>query len=461
LLDDLQPDATGYIALIERGTCSFSEKVTNAAAKGAVGTLVHNNTGGMISMGPNPGAAAASIPAYFIRQDDGRRIRERLDAGQPVRARLAAALNGKFIRAYLADVISPGSSRGPSRAGAFKPNLSAPGTEIIAPKRASGDGGVSFSGTSMAAPVVAGGAAVLIERLRSEGLAPADGPLTDPDMVTVADVGAMLMNYAAADVYADDNRVDATVPLARQGAGRMDVARLVRGRTIARAGHIAEIDFGIRAVHETYTDTATVRVRNLGDEAKRYRLSTSFATEAEASAGVSYEVEPAEITVAAGETAEVLVTVRASGAELAPYAAQGGQAALSPVAVSEAEIDGYLHVVEIDDEGEVLEDPDAVRLPIYFLPRPAAAVRAAPDPIRVSPTTGTGTMELRNAGPGEGVARLFHHLGEDPSEADLDPRLDIDHVGVQIERDAQGRRVLSFVLHTTAPRRCRSTRLRG
>lgn len=37
---------SGQIALISRGTCSFVEKINNAATAGAVGVIIYNNAGG-------------------------------------------------------------------------------------------------------------------------------------------------------------------------------------------------------------------------------------------------------------------------------------------------------------------------------------------------------------------------------------------------------------------------------
>jgi len=54
---------TGTVALIERGTCSFGEKVTNAAAAGAVGVILVNNVEGPLNAtlgGP------ATIPAVGV-----------------------------------------------------------------------------------------------------------------------------------------------------------------------------------------------------------------------------------------------------------------------------------------------------------------------------------------------------------------------------------------------------------
>jgi aminopeptidase YwaD len=77
--EDLPPNsATGAIALIERGTLQFSEKVANAAAAGAVGVIIFNNEDdNFVGNAPD-----ATITAVSMRRDDGLALRDRLAAGQ-------------------------------------------------------------------------------------------------------------------------------------------------------------------------------------------------------------------------------------------------------------------------------------------------------------------------------------------------------------------------------------------
>ncbi|MCX7856026.1 MAG: S8 family serine peptidase, partial [Anaerolineae bacterium] len=145
---------TGTVALIQRGVCSFSEKVNNAAALGAVGAIIFNHaTGGneRVTMSGDP----VAIPAGFIARQDGLNLRPA--HGQTV---IVSAVNE--VRTvpdpYIpADSIATFSSRGPRGFDSFlKPDVTAPGVGIFAADMGTGTGGVSYSGTSMAAPHVAG-----------------------------------------------------------------------------------------------------------------------------------------------------------------------------------------------------------------------------------------------------------------------------------------------------------------
>lgn len=75
---------TGAIALIERGTITFRDKVANAAGRGAVAAIVYNNQAGIVS-GTLQGRS--EIPAVTIALDEGKRLAEAAQQGR-VRVRL-------------------------------------------------------------------------------------------------------------------------------------------------------------------------------------------------------------------------------------------------------------------------------------------------------------------------------------------------------------------------------------
>jgi hypothetical protein len=107
------------------------------------------------------------------------------------------------------------SSRGPREDGGLKPNITAPGSAISTvplwqpgqPVAEAGyelpSGYAMFNGTSMAAPMAAGGAALLLSAARAEGIA-----------VTPAQLRKAI--YSSADFERD-------LPIYEQGLGQMDV----------------------------------------------------------------------------------------------------------------------------------------------------------------------------------------------------------------------------------------------
>ena len=79
----------GKIALIDRGTCSFTVKTKFAQTAGAVGVIMANNATGAANMSGTD--ATVSIPTLSLSQSDGAAIKAQLTASVAVTARLARA----------------------------------------------------------------------------------------------------------------------------------------------------------------------------------------------------------------------------------------------------------------------------------------------------------------------------------------------------------------------------------
>jgi Zn-dependent M28 family amino/carboxypeptidase len=73
-------DATGMIALVQRGTCAFAVKSQAAKTAGAAAVIVYNNSDGELNgtLGDNPQGVA---PTTGITQADGEALREEMAAG--------------------------------------------------------------------------------------------------------------------------------------------------------------------------------------------------------------------------------------------------------------------------------------------------------------------------------------------------------------------------------------------
>ena len=72
-------DARGKIALIQRGVQRFSDKVANAAAAGAIGVLIYNDSSGQVQ---GTLASPESIPAATISGDSGQQLLGMLSSGE-------------------------------------------------------------------------------------------------------------------------------------------------------------------------------------------------------------------------------------------------------------------------------------------------------------------------------------------------------------------------------------------
>jgi hypothetical protein len=190
------------------------------------------------------------------------------------------------------DTTSPFSGPGP-RIGdyAVKPDIAAPGENIVsarAPGTPDGDQNpvdanyTTLSGTSMAAPHVAGAAAILLQQ--------------HPDWSAAA-LKPALMSTAKP-----------TAGVFEQGAGRVDVARAVTQHVTATGGSVG---YGFLSWPHPSPVSRTVGYRNDGDSPVTLHLATGGVFTA-----------PGQVTVPAHGTASVRVSVNpASG----PTGPQGGR----------------------------------------------------------------------------------------------------------------------------------------
>lgn len=193
----------GRIALIERGGCTFDEKLTNAVAAGAGAVLVFTSE---ISPGvENPkvvmgGDLTFPIPGVMIDRAPGLAIRDALAGGATVNVTMQ---KGIFLTEQrVGNVMAGFSSRGPFPVVPdwIKPDVTAPGVQILAgmtPEPSSGVTGELFQylqGTSMSTPHVAGIAALVIQK--------------HPDW-TPAQVKSALMTTARQNVVKEDGATPA------------------------------------------------------------------------------------------------------------------------------------------------------------------------------------------------------------------------------------------------------------
>lgn len=237
-------EIAGKIVLVDRGDCPFVSKVRNAQLAGASAVVVANNQAGVILMAGDD--AGLTIPAVSITGEDGSVLRSKLPS---------PGLNVTLSKLDYADVISDFSSRGP-RLGdlVLKPDLAAPGDWIASVEAGTGNGAVSLGGTSMAAPHVTGGVALLRQ------LHP-----TWP----VHWLKAALLNTSRSEVFTQPNLSPPVVGPGRIGAGRMDLARATTTTLLAfddeHPGRV-NVAFGRIEVLGHATLERRIRLVNTGPE---------------------------------------------------------------------------------------------------------------------------------------------------------------------------------------------------
>ena len=276
----------GDIVVTLRGTCPRVDRATLGQAAGAAAVVMVNTTAGAFppQEGPIPGV---TIPFLGVRPSDGAAL---LGAdGTTVTIAGPITLANPTYRAT-ADFSAGGPRSGDS---ALKPDLAAPGVSVSSAAMGTGIGAVTESGTSMAAPLVAGAAALVLQA----------HPRWTPGQVKAA-----LMNTASAAAIAGyDPRTD--------GAGLVQPARAVDTLVLATTGSgTASLSFGAPAMTGPFRASQTVRLQNLGTRVVTYALRTAFVGSA---LGLSVSLRPSRVSVPAHGTASVTVALTLSAAAVA------------------------------------------------------------------------------------------------------------------------------------------------
>jgi minor extracellular serine protease Vpr len=153
---------TGAVALIYRGNCTFESKITTAQFAGANAVVVYDNNATEDPLVMAVGGA--TLPAVFISNADGLALKPQITNGFAVTIGLVPsphAVNPNRIASF--------SSRGPNLDYTIKPDVMAVGQNIYTATQKLDSNGDMFDatgytitqGTSFAAPLVAGAAAVL------------------------------------------------------------------------------------------------------------------------------------------------------------------------------------------------------------------------------------------------------------------------------------------------------------
>jgi len=148
---------TGKMALIKRGGCRFADKASNAIHAGAAGAIVYQN----VDEPPiNMSEVDPAQLTVMIEKPAGEELQALLP-GHSVSVTLRPQTEiFKFLSSK--NQIASFSSRGPDIMFQVKPDIVAPGQDILA---ASMEGGYArgLNGTSFSAPIVTGAAALIFQ----------------------------------------------------------------------------------------------------------------------------------------------------------------------------------------------------------------------------------------------------------------------------------------------------------
>ncbi|MBN8727281.1 MAG: S8 family serine peptidase [Xanthomonadales bacterium] len=291
---------TGSVAVLRRGTCAFTEKISNAYAAGAELVVIANNQPGSISMDTT---GAPAVPAYSISS---------VVTGDALLAFLAANpssatgnVDAIAVGYTQGDVLADFSYRGPTPgnlADLTKPDITGPGVDIYAATDPTSGQYEFMSGTSMSGPHVAGAAALV--------------RAVQPDW-TVTEVKSAMMTTTKTGGFQEDGTTPWNID--DVGSGRVDltkaalagftmdesVANFIAANPSGGSINVKDLNLpALRNLNCTPDCSFTRKVTN--------RLSTSatWNTSFEATVGgIGATVSPASFTLAPGATQELTITV--------------------------------------------------------------------------------------------------------------------------------------------------------
>ncbi len=288
--DPYKVSLEGRIPLIQRGTCFFWEKLANAASAGAATAIIYNS--------PTPSSGApdnlifmsvaedTSMPALFIGNSNGMRLKELIRTVEDLSVQLR-------FPGGAPNSLASFSSEGPSiDALVVKPDLVATGTSFYTAAVAGPAGScrlcdpsgyVSTAGTSFAAPLVAGAAAVL--KARRPGL-------------TSDDYRSLLINSTSPMILAGNSTADVMAA----GSGMLNLKNAVTSTVV-----VAPVSLSFGAGGGTVDRTREFTLKNTGTEAATWTLTVGSAN------SITPSLSAGTMTLGPGESAPVQITLTAAG----------------------------------------------------------------------------------------------------------------------------------------------------
>jgi subtilisin family serine protease len=421
---------SGFVALVDRGTCAISLKTDAVTKAGAVAMILANNVAGDPPSFSFGGGDLPLVPTIVISLADGNRIKTALGptgVNPAVVATVSSAVTIPLVGSMVAS-----SSRGPSNSqDAIKPDIGAPGASISA-IAGSGTGTEAFGGTSGAAPMVAGAAALLLSR--------------DPSMDPLT-LKARIVGTGETNVFINPaTQPGVLAPITRIGGGEVRVNRAAAVSTIAFDGKTRQpnLSFGFLAVSQPTTVQRSLTIRNLGSSTRTYTLTPTFRYASDAASGaVTPSLGRSSVTVPAASETTVQLRLAIDPTKLPawPFTFSANSHGTGSL-LNGPEFDGYLR---ISGGG------DTINVPWHVLPRASAAVSAGP----VANLASTDSaVTVSNGGAIEGDWSAFALTGTSgqvpkglqPGPGDNVATIDLKSVGVRYLPVSGG--LIQFALNT-------------
>jgi len=389
--DLLENNFEGSILLIERGSdieneiVYFSDKEKNAADVGAKAIVVYNNEPGIffgeliheyVDEGYNP-----TIPALSLSREDGLVIKEILQSDT----------KGVLDVFYHPDFVAYFSSRGPVSPFYIKPDIVAPGA-FINTTDTNGNYKIS-SGTSFAAPHVAGTAALILQK----------NPQLSPQ-----ELKSILMTTSEI-VY---DQFDDRFPIEVSGNGRIDASKAINAELIIMPPNLI---FDLSPANQI--QTKNLKIKGIGDESLSIRFEESHV------ADFDYNLEDENLVINAKLTEQSLGEFE------------------SRVVINHNEIDYHMPIIVRVSEGAITINEDGGKLSID-VSSPSSWSYAKISIINKE----TGKTFTDSIVPGKNSELTVYQPGEYWIEAEIDRTLSA-YATIQVEKIEHSEKNLANMLN--------------
>ena len=293
-------EVKGQLAVVERGSYTFPEKVANAKAAGAAGIVIYNSKDdGLVSMSLDD----KTFPTLGMSKADGEVLAKAAKEGKSIKLEFGTALIDNSSAGKMSDF----TSWGPTPELDFKPEITAPGGKIYS--LANDNKYQQMSGTSMASPFVAGSEALILQGIKKQGL-----NLSGEELVQFAKNSAMNTSHP---VYDTEHTKEIISPR-RQGSGEINVKDAINNTVEVKAAN----GNGAAALKEIGRQTTfKVTLTNHGKKAQTYAVDNyggPYTQATDAKSGEIYDTkivkgqlttETPKVTVQPGESVDVSFTL--------------------------------------------------------------------------------------------------------------------------------------------------------
>ena len=389
--DLLENNFEGSILLIERGSdieneiVYFSDKEKNAADVGAKAIVVYNNEPGIffgeliheyVDEGYNP-----TIPALSLSREDGLVIKEILQSDT----------KGVLDVFYHPDFVAYFSSRGPVSPFYIKPDIVAPGA-FINTTDTNGNYKIS-SGTSFAAPHVAGTAALILQK----------NPQLSPQ-----ELKSILMTTSVI-VY---DQFNDRFPIEASGSGRINASKAINAELIIMPPNLI---FDLSPTNQI--QTKNLKIKGIGDESLSIRFEENHI------ADFDYNLDSENLEINAKLTEQSLGKVE------------------SRIVINHNEIDYHIPIVVRVSEGSITINEDGGKLSID-VSSPSSWSYAKISIINKE----TGKTFTDSIVPGKNLELTVYQPGEYWIEAEIDRTLSA-YATIQVEKIEHSEKNLANMLN--------------